>query len=83
MSQSAQPSETTFTEAMQSLEGIVNRFRSEQLPLEESLKLFEEGISHVHACQAQLNQAKGKVQILVKALENGQPPQESLAPFEE
>lgn len=79
MSQSTQ---TTFTEAMQSLEGIVNRFRSEQLPLEESLKLFEEGISHVHACQAQLNQAKGKVQVLVKELEAGQPINDAMAPFD-
>lgn len=62
-----------FTQAMESLEAIVNRFRSEQLPLEESLTLFEQGISHVHTCQSQLNQAKGKVELLVKELQEGMP----------
>jgi|GEM_PF-5107269 len=64
-------SETTssFTEHTQALGGILERFRQETLPLEESLTLFEEGVTHVKQCQAKLNEAKGRFMTIQEALQ--------------
>ncbi|HEY9745835.1 MAG TPA: exodeoxyribonuclease VII small subunit [Oculatellaceae cyanobacterium] len=59
----------TFSESAAALDEIVERFRSESLPLEEALKLFEEGVAHVKICQAKLSDARGRVDELVKTLQ--------------
>jgi exodeoxyribonuclease VII small subunit len=41
-----------------------------ELPLETSLKLFEEGVALSGACRKQLEEAEGKVEILLK--QNGE-----------
>jgi exodeoxyribonuclease VII small subunit len=67
---SQNPSSPTFSEASHALEEIVERFRSETLPLEEALSLFEEGVGHVKTCQAKLSEARGRVEELVKTLQD-------------
>lgn len=59
----------TFSESSQALEEIVDRFRSESLPLEEALGLFEAGVGHIKVCQSKLTEARGKVEELVKTLQ--------------
>lgn len=59
----------TFSESSQALEEIVERFRSESLPLEEALNLFEDGVGHIKVCQSKLTEARGKVEELVKTLQ--------------
>jgi exodeoxyribonuclease VII small subunit len=59
----------TFSESSQALEEIVERFRSESLPLEEALGLFEEGVGHIKVCQSKLTEARGQVEELVKTLQ--------------
>lgn len=59
----------TFSESAQALEEIVERFRSESLPLEEALKLFEAGVGHIKTCQSKLSDAQGQVEELVKTLQ--------------
>ncbi len=59
----------TFTQHTQALSEIIERFRQEALPLEESLTLFEEGVRHIKASQALLNQAKGRFQSIQEALD--------------
>jgi exodeoxyribonuclease VII small subunit len=66
MSQKKAP---TFSEASESLEEIVDRFRSETLPLEEALRLFEEGVQHIKVCQGKLTDARGRVEELIKTLQ--------------
>jgi exodeoxyribonuclease VII small subunit len=51
------------------LSEIIERFRQDALPLEESLTLFEEGVTHIKASQALLNQAKGRFQSIQEALD--------------
>ncbi len=58
----------TFTTSADALEQIVDRFRSEALPLEEALGLFEEGVGHIRVCQEKLTSARGRVDELVKTL---------------
>lgn len=59
----------TFSESSDALDTIVERFRSESLSLEEALALFEEGIQHIKICQTKLTQARGRVEELVKTLQ--------------
>jgi exodeoxyribonuclease VII small subunit len=56
----------TFEAALQRLEEIVNMLESGEIPLDESIKIFEEGGLLVKFCLAQLEDAEKKVQKLVK-----------------
>ena len=55
-----------FDESLKKLEGIVARLEEGDLALEESLKLFEEGIKLSRLCTKQLEEAERKVEILLK-----------------
>jgi exodeoxyribonuclease VII small subunit len=59
----------TFSESSEALDNIVERFRSESLSLEEALALFEDGVKHIKICQTKLTQARGRVEELVKTLQ--------------
>lgn len=56
----------SFEESLKKLETIVERLEKGDLALEDSLKLFEEGVELSGACKQQLDAAEGKVQILIK-----------------
>src|SRR5690606_28404376 len=53
-------------EALASLEALVEAMEDGNLSLEESLKAFEQGIRLTRECQAALEQAEQKVQLLVR-----------------
>lgn len=61
----------SFTKSLDQLNAVVERFRTETLPLEEALSLFEVGVTAVGQCQQTLGQAKGRLQVLSQTLENG------------
>ncbi len=50
--------------AMTRLEEIVSEMEGEKLPLDKSLKLYEEGIGLVARCSEELEVAKRKIRIL-------------------
>ena len=56
----------TFEEQLKQLEGIVERLERGDLPLEESLILFEQGIGLSEACKGELDAAEGRVQVLLQ-----------------
>jgi exodeoxyribonuclease VII small subunit len=56
----------TFEAALQKLETIVQRLEKGELALEESLGLYEEGIRLSRLCHAKLEEAEGKIELLVK-----------------
>ena len=58
--------EATFESALKQLEEIVQRLEKGELPLEESLKLYEEGIRLSRYCHAKLEEAEGKIEMLMK-----------------
>ncbi len=58
-----------FEEALKGLEAIVDKLETGELDLEESIKLYEEGIDLSVYCQKQLTQAEGKIQRLIKKLD--------------
>jgi len=55
-----------FEEALKKLETIVDQLEKGDLALEDSLRIFEEGIRLSAACKQELDAAEGKVQLLVK-----------------
>jgi exodeoxyribonuclease VII small subunit len=55
-----------FEESLKQLETIVGQLEKGDLPLEDSIKLFEEGIHLSAGCKEELDAAEGKVQILLK-----------------
>jgi exodeoxyribonuclease VII small subunit len=55
-----------FEESLKKLENIVAQLEQGELALEDSLKLFEEGVGLSAACKQELDAAEGKVQMLIK-----------------
>jgi exodeoxyribonuclease VII small subunit len=58
--------EQKFEENLKRLEQIVDQLEGKEAPLEESLKLFEEGVRLARACQETLEKTKKKVELLIK-----------------
>lgn len=56
----------SFEASLKKLEIIVDKLEKGELTLEESLKLFEEGVGLSAACKKELEAAEGKVQMLIK-----------------
>jgi exodeoxyribonuclease VII small subunit len=54
-----------FEERLTALEGVVERLERGDLSLEDSVKLFEEGLGLSNGCKAELEAAEGKIQLLV------------------
>ncbi len=61
--------EIKFETALLKLEKIVQALESEELELEESIKLFEEGIKLSLYCQQELERADGKIQQLLENIQ--------------
>jgi exodeoxyribonuclease VII small subunit len=55
-----------FEESLQRLEKIVAELEKGEVPLEKSLNLFEEGMQISTQCRKQLEQAEGRVEVLLK-----------------
>jgi exodeoxyribonuclease VII small subunit len=51
---------------MERLEEIVQKLEQGDLPLEQSLKLFEEGVKLSRICNKKLEEAERKVEVLFK-----------------
>jgi exodeoxyribonuclease VII small subunit len=68
-----------FEEAMQRLEEVVQSLESGELSLDDSLKVFEEGMRLARYCSDKLEEAERKVTMLVQegGGENAQVPFDS------
>jgi exodeoxyribonuclease VII small subunit len=67
---SVQPS---FEEAIQRLGQIVEQLEQGELPLEQSLALFEEGVKLTRLSQSRLDAAERRVEELLSVIEEGTP----------
>jgi len=59
-------SKKTFAEALQQLEKIVGEVEAGEVSLEESIDKYAEGIELIKQCQAILDAAEKKIQLLAK-----------------
>lgn len=55
-----------FETSLKKLEDAVARLESGELSLDDSLKVFEEGVRHAAICSRKLNEAEKKVELLLK-----------------
>lgn len=55
-----------FEDNLTALETVVERLERGDLSLEESVKLFEEGVKLSNACKVELDVAEGRVQVLAE-----------------
>ena len=61
-----QPKKPEFERCLARLEEIVKKLETANLPLDDAMKLFEEGVALSRDCQKQLEDAEGRVEILMK-----------------
>ena len=65
-----QPAKTgksdSFEKNLERLDSIVQQLEDAELPLEKALQLYEEGMKLSEVCHQQLQEAEGRVQILMK-----------------
>ncbi len=59
--------EISFEEALERLNEIVKALEHSDAPLDDSLKLFEEGVALVKQCNDQIDQAETKIKQLVRS----------------
>lgn len=55
-----------FEQALTRLEAIVKDLEDGDLPLQESLRLFEEGVSLTRLCTTRLEEAQRKIEVLTR-----------------
>jgi exodeoxyribonuclease VII small subunit len=63
----AEPSQVpAFEQNLDALETVVKQLESGDLPLEQSLALFERGIALSDSCRKQIEEAETRVEMLLK-----------------
>ena len=55
-----------FEKRLTDLEAVVERLERGDLPLEESVRLFEEGMKLSESCKKELDAAEGRIQVLMQ-----------------
>jgi len=80
----AAPADVSFEDALRRLEEIVKRLEAGDVALEESMRLFEEGVVLARRCSELLTKAEKQIALLVevedgdfvlKDLREGEPPE--------
>lgn len=56
----------TFEESLDQLEAIVRKLEDGEMPLEESLELFERGVKLSRECRDRLTKAERRIEVLMK-----------------
>lgn len=54
-----------FEEALQQLEGLVSKLERGDMPLDEAMHAFENGVELVKFCQKKLTEAEAKVEKIL------------------
>jgi len=63
--------EPAFETQLASLERIVRELERGDLPLEQSLELFEQGVRLSRECQERLNEAERRIEVLLRGGDGG------------
>jgi len=61
--------EMAFEEAMERLETISARLSAENVPLDEAISLYEQGVEYYTVCKARLEDASRRIQVIEKGIE--------------
>lgn len=66
MSAKDEPGELSFEAGMERLEALVRRLEQGNLPLEDSLTAFEEGVSVLRVLHQKLGEVERRVEVLMR-----------------
>jgi exodeoxyribonuclease VII small subunit len=55
----------TFEDALRALEDVVRRLETGEVPLDDSINLYERGEKHRKHCQARLDAAQARIEKIV------------------
>jgi exodeoxyribonuclease VII small subunit len=66
MAKKEEKADITYEQAVLELESVVDMLESGDLPLEESIKVFEKGISLVRICNKKLDDIEKRITLLVE-----------------
>ncbi len=66
MAKGKQPAEPTFEASLKRLEEVLDALEHGDLPLEEAMRLFEEGVRLVKSCHQKLDEVEKRVELLLK-----------------
>ena len=72
--------DVNFEELIKKLEEITNKLEKEQLSLDESVKLFEEGMQISKQCNSKLEDAEKRITMLIN--DNNEIKEENFIPEE-
>ena len=56
-----------FEEALKSLENLVSKLEDGNMPLDDSIKTYEQALELVRICNDHLNSAEGNVRVLIES----------------
>lgn len=56
----------SFEDRLTALEAVVERLERGELTLDDSVRLFEEGVQLSNSCKLELEKAEGRIQVLVE-----------------
>ena len=59
-----------YEKSVEKLEGIVKKLDNEKISLEESIKLYGEGVKLVKECMEKLSNLKGEIEVLNSQMQN-------------
>ena len=59
--------EPTFEDSLRRLERIIETLEGGDLPLEDSLRLYEEGVALTRLCAGRLDEAQRRIEALTRA----------------
>ncbi len=62
----AEKKKMSFEENIEKLEEILSRLEDEKLPLDTSVKLYEEGMKLISVCNRSLEDAERRIKILTR-----------------
>jgi exodeoxyribonuclease VII small subunit len=66
MAKGKQPTEPNFEAQLKRLDEVLEALEHGDLPLEEAMRLFEEGVRLVKACHQKLDEVEKRVELLLK-----------------
>lgn len=75
--------EPRFEDALAKLEEIVEKLESEETPLEDAIRLYEQGAQLITACEKKLALAESKLKKVIPAADGSPDEQELELPREE
>ncbi len=68
---SSKKKKESFEKSLQRLEEIVQKMEDGNLALEESLQLYEQGVSLTRLCSQRLDEAEKKIEVLTRDEQGG------------